>query len=130
MNLFDIAAAVVSSVLSYRPEYHDHLGRYFNLVNAVIPNRKVGDVMLMRDNCGRRVVVVVTPVGNVVACESGGVPAREGITCFTPEILRGICGKGCLSDDQFALVVGLWGQENIGVVLEKVISIAGELSSN
>lgn len=119
MDLLDVAKTVIKGRLQFEAAMMDQTGSLANLAHHYINNSESGDSYCMDLPNGCRAVIVVTPVGNVVVQEFSREASQ--VDCHAPKILRGICGRGKLADDQLASIIGLWGQPNIGMVLNEVI---------
>jgi hypothetical protein len=73
---------------------------------------------------GERLMIVTTDFGNVVLHERSR--ADSFVIAVAPPEVQPLLGKGRLNDDQIAMVLGLWGKNNIGQILAVMVSYKQE----
>ena len=102
---------------------------YFNgLAEADLPNLKVGDRFKTTAHApdSRRIIGVVTPVGNVVFFErfTHGTDSPEVIVMNLPRGLTGLYPSGSVSEDTLFFAIGgaAGNNHNIGQVLGRVVA--------
>lgn len=125
MDLISIAfdAIPVANRLDDRHEFRDQVGRYRPLVTTSLGAHKSGDCFKMVDPDGNRVIVIVTPVGNVVVREYQR--DTDTVLVDAPEAIQGLLGRGAIGDDRLVSILGLWGNQNIGSVLATLMVQGG-----
>lgn len=75
----------------------------------------------------RRILVVVTPVGNVVVFERYSAGARGVLVSNLPDELRGLVGSAPVSEDDFNRIVTSIRDTNIGFAVEQLVKRANKL---
>lgn len=118
MDLFDVMTGLTST---RKMEFQDHwftTSGWGGLVNDQIAHTQSGDVISTVTPSGSRMVVIVTPFGNVLLEEVN----REDRTVIlrTTPMLERLWGKGNIPEDQLECLLGLWGSDNIGHTLRKL----------
>jgi hypothetical protein len=118
MDLFDVALASKIEAIEWNKAYRTQSGSLLPLATVFFKNSSGGRMTTTTPE-GDRIIVVTTPFGNVVLHETDR--ASTSVIAMAPKDLMGILGKGKLTDDQISMVLGLWGKDNIGEVLSKLI---------
>ena len=133
-NTFVTAFNSIANEVEFSPKFPNGTGYFNNLAEADLPDLQVGDLFKTTAPApdSRRIIGVVTPVGNVVFFEryTHGTGSPEVITLNMPRGLVGLYPTGSVSDDTlfFAIGGGLGHNYNIGQVLARVISAAPHAS--
>lgn len=118
MDLFDVALSSKVDSIEWNDAYRGQSGSLLPLATAYFKNAP-GSRMATTTPEGGRIFVVTTHFGNVVLHETDR--ASTSVIAIAPKDLMGLLGKGKLTDDQISMVLGLWGKDNIGEVLSKLI---------
>lgn len=121
MDLFDVAIASKNvSSMAHLEVYRNEAGSYIPLTMRLFINLPIGHVMHTVNDQNERVMVVITQFGNVVLHERNR--ADNFVIAVAPPSVQPLLGNGQLTDDQIAMVLGLWGKDNIGQVLANLTS--------
>lgn len=119
MDLFDVMISLSST---RKMEHQDHwftpMEGWKGLINDQIEHTQSGDVIHTLAPSGSRMIVIVTPFGNVLL-EEIDRSARTVILRTTPMLER-LWGKGNVPEDQLECLLGLWGNDNVGHTLQKL----------
>lgn len=121
MDLFDVVETNAQTIpLPYEGSWCKGDGQYALLAMLSFEQYPIGTVFSSTTPNGERMLIVTTPSGNVITVEVNR--ADRFVVVHTAKLLQGLWGRGRLNDDQLESVLGLWGKDNIGIVLSRLIS--------
>ena len=125
MDLISLAfdSIPVNRTLKDNAAYRDQVGRYRPLVLTSLGATEPGTSFKLVDPDGNRVIIITTPVGNVVVREYH--KSTDTVLIDAPQAIQGLLGRGAVSDDRLVSILGLWGNQNIGSVLDSLMVQGG-----
>ena len=127
MDLFDVANTLKDTkVADHCPNWQDASGSYRPLANqkyGFVRGMEYNRYSTVNDN-GERVMFVSTDFGNIVLHERSRTD--NFVVAIAPKAIQPLLGNGKLNDDQIAMVLGLWGKDNIGQVLANLTAYKQE----
>lgn len=119
VSLFDRIYDKINLQLEVESDWMDREGDYLPLAEKEL-GLPPGSRFRAIDIFDRRVIGVVTPVGNLVFYEKNEGGHDDVIVKSVPLMLRGLIPEGLATEEQILFVGTREYDSNIGVVLERV----------